>query len=292
MNPIFPVSSACSAVVLAVAAAGSVSAAPQAVSTEEVLVRARTYVLDFIRSFSNVVAEERYVQASSVLPRVSGTGLDRNFNQPAPIRRVLTSDFLLVRRETNADWNTFRDVFEVDGRPVRDRSERLARLLIQPTTEAGDEALKIARESARYNLSGGGRTINNPLMVLSLLQPRFQERFRFTAGKPDKDFPSNVAVLEYREQARPTLLKRSGGENLPMIGRVWVDSGTGRILRTEMVVSGNDRVMTTFRFDERFQIAVPAEMHESYGAGRTSVEGHATYGQFRRFGVTTEEKIQ
>ncbi len=76
-----------------------------------------------------------------------------------------------------------------------------------------------------------------------------------------------------------------------MAGRLSIESDTGRIVKTELVV-GDDRVTSTFRFDERFQIAVPIEMQESYTIGRTAIEGRATYGQFRRFGVSTEEQFQ
>jgi hypothetical protein len=73
---------------------------------------------------------------------------------------------------------------------------------------------------------------------------------------------------------------------LVMAGRLWIESDTGRLLKTEMIVSGNDRVTTTFQYDERFQIAVPIESRESFGSGRTAFEGRATYGRFRQFGVT------
>jgi hypothetical protein len=87
-------------------------------------------------------------------------------------------------------------VFEVDGRPVRDRSERLIGLLARPTAGSTEEARRIALEGARDNLGSAGRTINNPLTVLALLQPHIKSRFRFTAGKADKDFPDSVAVIE------------------------------------------------------------------------------------------------
>jgi hypothetical protein len=77
-----------------------------------------------------------------------------------------------------------------------------------------------------------------------------------------------------------------------MTGRVWIESDTGRVLQTELVVSGGDRVVTRFRWDERFQIAVPVEMSESFAVGNTAIERRATYGDFRRFAVTTEEQLQ
>jgi hypothetical protein len=46
--------------------------------------------------------------------------------------------------------------------------------------------------------------------------------------------------------------------------------------------------VTSFAFDVDLQLDVPVEMREDYGS-LTSV---ATYGRFRRFGVSTEEKLQ
>jgi hypothetical protein len=278
---------------LVVVSVATVTAAPavQQVRAADLLARATDYIAEFVRRFSSVVCDEQYVQEASFLPRVTGTGVGKSFDQPTPVRLVLRSEFLLVRREATAEWNTFRDVFEVDGRAVRDRDERLMKLLQQPAADADDRARKVAAEGARHNLGGAGRTINNPLVVIGLLQRQFQSRYRFALGKPDAQAGPNVLVLEYKEVASPTLL-RPNNRDAPAIGRLWIESDTGRIVKTELVLGGSDRVVTTFRFDERFQIAVPADMRESFGGGRVSIEGRATYGRFRRFSVSTEEKLQ
>ena len=135
------------AIVLGVATIASAEAAGQSTPTDTIRARATAYVVTFVQRFSTVVAEEHYVQESAALPRTPGSGSGRIFDQPTPIRRVLGSDFLLLRREAGAEWNTFRDVFEVDGRPVRDRSERLTRLLASPTAESNEEARRIAFEA-------------------------------------------------------------------------------------------------------------------------------------------------
>jgi len=72
---------------------------------------------EFMTNCSHVVAEERYVQ-----------------NPTSPRRRrELRSDFLLVKTPRLVpDWFQFRDMFEVDGQPVRDRDARLSRLFLQP----------------------------------------------------------------------------------------------------------------------------------------------------------------
>ena len=65
---------------------------------------------------------------------------------------------------------------------------------------------------------------------------------------------------------------------------------TGRVLKTELHVeqpSVRAIVTTTFRYDDRFGIAVPMEMRERYTIGTGNrVTTVATYGRFRRFDVT------
>src|ERR1043166_1790259 len=71
--------------------------------TPDIVVRASRCVDTFIQSFSNVVAEERYVQESAYPHR----------------RRELLSDFLLVTPPGTAGRYQFRDVREVGGAAVR-----------------------------------------------------------------------------------------------------------------------------------------------------------------------------
>ena len=74
------------------------------------------------RTFVGVVAEETYRQEVRI---AGGTDL-RGFPVEARAqRRDLKSDVLLVRAPAGDRWIQFRDVFEVDGKPVRDRAERL-----------------------------------------------------------------------------------------------------------------------------------------------------------------------
>jgi hypothetical protein len=89
--------------VLAMAAVVIGSGVPQTDTVDRPLERATAYVVEFVKRFSNVVAEEQYVQESATLPRVTGSGTNQQFDQPTPVRRTLRSDFLLIRRETGAE---------------------------------------------------------------------------------------------------------------------------------------------------------------------------------------------
>jgi hypothetical protein len=265
-------------------------AQPQRPAVDTLLTRATTYVQQFVAGFANVVAEERYVQESTIPPHTGGPGLTQSFRPAIVSHRAMRSDFLLVRRGEADSFETFRDVWEVDGQEVPGSHDRLTTLLFEPSQSALDQAWKLARESARFNLVPS-RTLNTPLVALAFLQPRYQSRFRFSLGKADPESGSNVWVIEYRERARPTILRTMDDHDLPASGRIWIERETGRVVKTELAVSADDRIVTSFRFDDRFDIAVPFEMRESYSSRGVSYLGVATYGQFRRFAVSTAEKI-
>jgi hypothetical protein len=257
----------------------------QTPTADDLVTRASGYVEVFIGRFSNVVAEERYLQENT-------TGSTSRAGQ----RRELKSDFLLILPPDSALWIPFRDVFEVDGRPVRDREERLTKILLQPTSSALERANQIAQESARYNLDAQvKRTINNPLLALAFIQGDNRRRFRYEIERRDAAEGSDVWIVASREQSRPTLIRGAFDKDLPAKGRYWIDGGSGRVIRTEVVFedpSISATLTTDFRRDDRFGIDVPVSMRELYRlTGGREVTGIATYGRFRRFGVSTEEQV-
>ena len=85
---------------------------------QDLLDRATIQVVEFVDKFSNVVAEEIYVQ---------------EMNRPKK-KRTLRSDLALVRYPGATQWMLFRDVYEVDGKPVRGEAEqqRIMRLFLEP----------------------------------------------------------------------------------------------------------------------------------------------------------------
>src|SRR6266550_2758728 len=174
-------------------------------SNDDVMARATRYVDDFIRQFAGVVAEERYIQEVA----------------PPKQRRELKSEFLLVNPPNSTDWYQFRDVIEVDGRPVRDRQDRLTQLFVTPTTDALKRAAQVTQESARYNITDFG-TLNKPLTVLSFLQSHYRARFRFSPGRIDTKVGPTARLVQFRELRVPTLLLRNGFPNLLASGRLWI----------------------------------------------------------------------
>ena len=147
-----------------------------------VLERAGTYVEQFERQLSGIVAEEAYEQ---VVKRAAPTSVVLE-------RRQLKSDLLLMQPTPGYRWVQFRDVFEVDGRPVRDREDRLASLFLAPTTSLFDRVARIRRESARYNIGNIDRTMNIPVLPLGVLVRDEQSRFSFSIQARGKGGESSV----------------------------------------------------------------------------------------------------
>ena len=269
---------------------------------EPLLAKATWYVLDFVDKLSNVVAEEHYIQDSNVMlatiaiPGLGGRG-GPGLSGPrgSAKHRELKADFLIVK--TPADGaQPFRDVFEVDHIPMRDREQRLAKLFLSDKTdaEAQGRARAIADESARYNLGAVQRTINNPVFALIFLQPEARTHFRFTTGKPDRKMGENIRVVEYVEDMRPTLIVGLPGQDMPAYGRFWIENDTGRVVKSEVRVDQKGikaNLTTVFRADERLGIDVPLEMREDYDLENSRVTGTATYSRFRRFEVSATEEL-
>lgn len=98
-----------------------------AASLDILLSRATDYVSTYLHDLSSVVCEERYLQRleRQVMPHV-GTAAPRI--ETLVVNRTLASDYLLVQLPDDRGWMPFRDVYAVDGGPVRDRSDRLVTL--------------------------------------------------------------------------------------------------------------------------------------------------------------------
>ena len=185
------------------------------ITLELLLGRAGWYIFEFIEKFSNVVSEETYIQDSSV-PMQSATLLGRAGTNPR--NRILKADFLLVSVSSAKDWVPFRDVFEVDRQPIRDRDARLARLFLKPSEQAIEQANRIQDESSRYNLGNMRRTINNPVLGIVILQADQQPRFRYSLGKMDPKVGPGVWIIDYKEEARPSFVR---GQIGPRSLRAW-----------------------------------------------------------------------
>jgi hypothetical protein len=290
------------AVVLSVALAAPVAAQPS--TLDAVVDRAGAYVAGFERQLSGIVAEERYVQ--DVLAATTRRGQGRG---PLQSRRrtELRSDLLLVRPGGARSWTEFRDVFEADGVPVRDRTERLTKLFLEGSPSDRDQVGRILDESARFNIGDIKRNINTPLFALQILEARNRARFKFTrvdnrvpdtfAGRaaPPAAFrvSTEVWVVQYEETQPGTMIRTSQLKDLPARGRFWIEPDTGEVLMSELVArdrSVRATIDVSYQSEPLVGCLVPIEMREDYQDRRGShITGAATYGRFRQFQVNVDE---
>ena len=244
---------------------------------DSLLRAAGRYLEQYERDVTAVIAQEDYVQRVLAEARV----------------RRLRSDLLILSEEL-VGWVELRDTFEVDGERVRDRDERIAQLFMKPHPNAWQQARRIVDEGARFNLSprrfAFNRTLNVPMTALRFLRQPNQNRSAF---RVDRVEPSRV-VLRFKEEATPRLIGSEDGA--PASGSFSIDPDSGRILRTEFVLATR-RITARFTVEYAEQPALklwlPASMVESYRfpSGASSMDGQATYSNFRMFRVETSTSI-
>lgn len=256
---------------------------------DAILDKAGDYVTAYEQSFVGVVAEEVYRQEVRA-PR--GTDARGFASEGRGERRDLKSDVLLVRAPAGDRWIQFRDVFEVDGKPVRDRAERLAKLFLQPSASSQRQVDDIATESARYNIGGVNRNVNLPVLALSVLEPQNRAWFSFKGGRKG----SGAFDLEYQEERGGTLIRTSGDQAMPARGRFAIDLATGRVLSSELVAENSAlraQIDVTYALEPALGAFVPREMREKYSTkGGSVIEGRAAYANYRRYQVTVNEKVK
>jgi hypothetical protein len=288
----------CATLAISITATGA-WAADRPPTLADVLARVGDYVVRYERELSGIVAEEHYTQDTDKLDR------------PFITHRELKSDLLLVRAEgrDGEGFVQFRDVFQVDGDPVRDRSERLLQLFMEPSAAARNQAGQIMRESARYNIGSIERNVNVPVLALTFMHPRYQSHFKFSMNAEPEGVPKgmpkaatftvsvHVRVVNFREVGSPPLIdSRDPTGEARSHGRVWVEPETGRILMTELNVDTpvvRTTIQVSYQSEPVVGFLVPVEMRETYLIPKRDyhIVGAATYGNFRQFTVKTNESI-
>ena len=259
-------------------------------TVDAVTARASAYVESYVEALSNVVMEEEYEQTYF---RASGR---------PPVQTELVSEFLLMRTEADAgQWIGFRDVFEVNGRMLRDRRDRLASLFLGRNANPVARARRISEESARYNLGSAERTFNVPTYALLFLHPQNLQRFRYTEDGRGCAGVDTAWDVTFEEIGHSTMARGYQEISLPASGRFCLDPESGVVYASELQLNhprvGRERPATeanarvTFSLEPRLGLWVPVEMRdrvreEGLGGRMVSV---ARYRNYRQFNVVVTE---
>jgi hypothetical protein len=251
----------------------------QDVTLPVVLERLHQYLRNYAEVLPATIAMERYNQRVGPRERIE-----------------LESEFGIVRVPNNPQWLGFRDVIRVNGKPVESRDERLALLFENLTVSAIEQAGRISAESARFNIGPLTRSINDPALVLELLDGRNAHRMRVQKIREVTSNNIPTWIVRLRETGRPTLVRTSSLGDVPANGQAWIDPATGRLLRVQVTIGAISGVRcevdVTFEKVPQVDFFVPARMMERCFDGAFVQEGEATYDNYRKFTVETRESIE
>lgn len=275
----------------------SAQAQPSSPPLDVVIAKANAYVAAYQKGLRGIVAEETYYQ-NFTTSRGSPGARARMMREG----RQLKSDVLMVKLGEEERWVQFRDVFEVDRRPVRDRDQRLYKLFVTANADARKQAEEIQTESSRYNIGPVLRTINIPMLAMYFFDRTFALGVQYQlrdAGNvkrlADLARPESISLVEFKETTKETAVRGENGRDVPSRGKAWIDHTNGRILQTEMITQDTAltaQITVTYKSEPGLSMLVPEEMREVYSVVRTDtrIDGRARYGRFRQFTVTTTEK--
>jgi len=256
----------------------------------EVLRRAAGAIDRYARSAAFILADEEcqqraYRNAADHTPFMTNAGIIQPMG-----RRRWRADLALVLipelSESGYPWMEIRDVIEVDGKRLPDRTERLERMLLTDPEWRTTKAREIVAESARFNI-GVRRTTNTPAVALLILHAPNQARFAFSKAGEQRIDRILTWKIAFHEIRAPTLIRADDdGADMPASGAFWVDPSTGEVLSSELRCGASEnRLSVTYRRQPAFGMRLPAEMQERATAeqDRSWVEGKCSYSNFRRF---------
>ena len=285
--------------------AAAAPATPRSAALDALLSKGSAYVEAFGERAVSTVAEERYVQAivdgpaidrSVALAWREDAGQARRRTPGVAARRQIRADLLMLK--IGDGWfANFRDVAAVDGKPVKDRDARALQLFASSSGQPGASYARIHEEGARYNLGNVRRTVNVPTMALFVLHPRHIARFDFELAGTETIDGVATTVVRFREKRGPTFIQTGRRDDVFSNGRLWI-AEDGSVRQTALHVDEREsgvrvRLEVTYRDVPSLGRLMPVEMRETYtnvpGDRLRSIEGRATYDNFRVFKVTTSE---
>lgn len=294
----------------------AVLAAPQggSVSLEAVLGRAADHVAALRQKATVTLARESSVQILRTYGSArndlmaSGTPLGE-FGDPKS--RKLQAEFAMAVPMGSPVWQAFRDVYEIDGRPLRAERDRLQNLLQVGERAGMDSARQLTVESLRHDLGTTPHDLHVPMFPLAFLDRAQQKGVAFEKKGEKTVDGLRVWVIAFKETA-PPLATMTDGTPQPSRGEFYIDPLSGVVVRTHLVFDTSDananartpvgggqviggRLLSAGRIGEVLRLTVdvsyrkdltldawlPIEMKQMYDRRDEIVNVTATYSDYR-----------
>jgi hypothetical protein len=257
------------------------SAAAQKPAVADVLKSAADYLTDFAQKLGAVAADEEYTQ-----------------REPAGnVNRRLVGDIVWVGFDGGAIGG-FRDIHGMDGHQLRQRDDRLLKLLAKPSEASQEEARALQNEGMRHYISPNLRAMDQPMLALEFLRAANHQHseFELDGGVKTQD---GVQVQGVKWKTKNASAVWPVPEGLSANGKATIEVGSGAIRSTEVVISNKvmmAKLIAKYAPDKALGLLLPTEMIQtidissSAGTGmsqggvgaKQSLEGRARYSKFRR----------
>ncbi len=245
-------------------------------SAGTLLQKAGDYVVRYEEAFRNIMAMEDSEQVFDVVGTSSKFARNPDGHVTASQQREvnrttrrLRSEIAFTMLQGPVPWTAFRDVIEVDSRPVG-QPGRLEQAFRDSPSSAFERAAVISRDSRTYSLGPESRNPTMPMVALAYLHPDNRDRFTFERKGRGRSGEVEVAFMEV---GRPAFVQDPSGADMPAQGRVLVREEDGAVLRTEVEFRSvgaqrgrSLRVTTLYQPDAGLTLLVPVRMTVVYEA--------------------------
>jgi hypothetical protein len=274
----------------ALSAAHPTPAPSPAAPPEDLWRLAASYVDEYQKQLTAIVADEVYIQA------IRG----QDPEQPgAPWSRTTRGEIFFLFAAAERQWMAIRDVREVDGVAVPAGADVREALR---TVAPGLVFQQMKAFNTRYNIGRVIREINEPTLALLVLDRGHRDRFTFKSGAPRTAAGRSLVPLSFRERDRPTLIRSGSGAPVHTSGELLVEPGSGRVWQSTLEASVDAikvRLTTEYQFDQRLNLLLPTVFRERYQQGPLPsttgrrrvpyelIEAQGDYSNFRRFDVVS-----
>src|SRR5207248_4124412 len=126
-----------------------------------------------------------------------------------------------------------RKVNRLDGKPVKSSTGDLEALMDNSPEGLRNQLRALNLESSQYNLVPVFGQMNLPVAALRVLRRKEAPRFSFTRAGTSKIGGVQTIEIAFKELMASTLVHGEHGESLLSWGNLWIEPGTGRVLKTD-----------------------------------------------------------
>jgi VWFA-related protein len=248
-----------------------------------VIRRVSRYVDFYLKDLGGIIGEESLVRKT----QVGSPGHD------VKRERRLVSDFRTT--PVGDDWLGMRRVREIDGVRIDPMFQgRLGEPFDLLTPAGRAQRIKaITFENSRFFVGDSTAGINIPTFPLEFFREPNLGLFEFRMRGDDQVDGRPVWKIEVRDRTARLL------SSYPLTGTVWVEPGSGRVLKAEIVPIWSSEPVAPrtsalpFKLEVRYawnpgiEMWVPAQMDYQEASPGYRSEMHATYRNFARYSAQT-----